>query len=92
MERGYRSIQNINMKKYQIISKFPTSLTEEDLIHIQKVTVEYLKSHEYVTNRILRQIVNVTYDQAIFFFGRMIKRKVIKKVGTSSGTRYILSK
>lgn len=79
----------MNKQDYQIISQFPTSLTDKDLVQIKRVMLDYLKTHEFVTNRILREIVNVTYDQAIFFFGKMLKQKVLKKIGISSGTRYV---
>ena len=82
---------SIDKQTYRIVSKFPTKLTEEDLIHIRSIVLNYLKTNEFVTNRILREIVGVTYDQAIFFYGQMLKRKVLQKVGTASGTRYILS-
>ena len=82
---------NINKQNYQIVSKFPTKLTDEDLIHIQRIALSYLKTHEFLTNRILRRIARVEYDQAIFFYGKMLKRKVLKRIGKASGTRYILS-
>lgn len=79
----------MNKKNCQITSQFPTSLTDKDLVQIKRVMLDYLKTHEFVTNRILREIVSVTYDQAIFFFGKMLKQKVLKKIGISSGTRYV---
>jgi predicted HTH transcriptional regulator len=77
-------------KQDQIISKQPTKLTEEDLKYVQQIVVKYLKSHEFVTNRILRGVVSITYDQAIFFFAQMLKRKGLNKVGNAGSTRYIL--
>ena len=80
-------------KKYhRIVSKRPSRLTEEDLVNVQRIALDYLKTHEFVTNRILRKIAGVEYDQAIHFYNEMLKRKVIKKIGIASATRYILSR
>lgn len=79
-------------KTYKIISKHPSRLAEEDLFNVQRIALDYLKTHEFVTNRILRKIAGVEYDQAIHFYNEMLKRKVIKKIGMASATRYILRK
>lgn len=81
----------MNKKKYKIVSGFPTSLTESDLIHIQHIVIDYLKIHDFVTNRLLREIIDITYDQAIYFYRKMLERKILKKIGTASGTRYIMN-
>jgi predicted HTH transcriptional regulator len=80
----------MNNHHNQILSKIRTKLTEDDLTRVQRVVFAHLKTHESITNRVLREITSVTYDQAIFFFGQMLKRKALKKIGTSSATRYIL--
>lgn len=77
-------------QNHRITSKLPTKLTEEDLVHVQRIALDYLKAHGFVTNRILREIAGVTYDQAIYFYGQMLKRKVLKKIGTASATRYLV--
>ena len=33
---------------------------------------------------------HIRYDQAIYFFGQMLQRRFLKKIGSSSATRYIL--
>mgnify|MGYP000524701196 CR=1 FL=1 len=77
-------------KKYKPISKCPTSLTEKDIGHIRRIAIHHLKNHESLTNRGLRGIVDITYDQAIYFYRRMLDRGVLERVGISSGTKYIL--
>ena len=81
----------MNKQNYQIVSKSPTSLTEKDLIHIQHIVVDYLKDQEFITNRILRKVTSVTYDQAIFFHNEMLKKKVLQRIGKASAIRYILN-
>ncbi len=74
---------------YRIASRMARRLTLEDLNHIQGIVNDYLKTHAFVTNQILRKIAKVTYDQAAVFFGEMLKRKFLKRIGKGSGTRYI---
>jgi predicted HTH transcriptional regulator len=75
---------------YQIRSTLRTKLAEEDLVHVQRIALDFLKKHEWVTNRNLREITSVTYDQAIYFYGQMLKRRVLKKIGTGSVTHYVV--
>jgi predicted HTH transcriptional regulator len=77
-------------KKYKPISKCPTALTEKDISHIRRIAIRHLKSHEFLTNRELRGIVDISYDQAIYFYRRMLDRGVLERVGIASGTKYIL--
>lgn len=78
------------MKKYKPISKCPTSLTEKDISQIQRVAVRFVKKHNFLTNRYLRGIVDITYDQAIYFYRKMLDSGVFERVGVASGTRYVL--
>ncbi len=78
-------------KKYKIVSEFPTSLTEKDLTRIQDIVIKYLKANDFVTNRLLREVIDITYDQAIYFYRKMLEREILKKIGTASGTRYIMN-
>ena len=76
-------------KKYKPESLLPTRLTQEDINRIQRIVSEFLESHQFVTNRELRQQVDIGYDQAIHFFSEMLKRGILEKLGTSSATRYV---
>jgi hypothetical protein len=51
-----------------------------------------LECNAFITNRILREQIDLTYDQAIHFFQEMVKVDILVRVGTSSGTRYVLSR
>ena len=66
-----------------------TKLTDKDLRHAQRIAVAYLRTHEFLTNRIMRKIANISYDQAVTFFNLMLKRKVLKRHGMTAGTRYV---
>jgi hypothetical protein len=79
-------------EKYEIASRHLTRLTDQDLANVQRTVLDYLNTHEFVTNRILRDIVGITYDQAIFFYVQMLNRKVLQKIGARSTTRYVLSR
>ena len=79
-------------QKYKPESSLPTRLTKEDIIRIQRIVLEFLESHQFITNRELRQQVDIGYDQAIHFFSEMLKCDILKKVGTSSATRYVPSR
>ena len=41
--------------------------------------IEVSKNHEFVTNRILRGMTIVNYDQAIFFFGSDAETEITKE-------------
>jgi hypothetical protein len=53
-------------------------MKDEDITRLQGIVFDYLETHDFVTNRILRGIANVTYDQAISFFGEMVNRDTLK--------------
>lgn len=72
-------------------SKSRTRMAEEDLLRVQRLVIDHLKTNAFVTNHALRKLAGITYDQAIFFFGQMLKRNAIMKIGTASSTRYTLS-
>ena len=82
----------LNRRNKGVVYIVTTRLSPEDVVCIQKVVLRYLKNHEFVTNRILRGMTIVNYDQAIFFFGRMLKQKLLKKVGVGRATRYVLNR
>lgn len=67
-----------------------TKLTTEQLDRVQAEVAAYLKTHDYVTNRVLRAQTDISYDQAIYFFGQMLQRRFLKKIGRSSATRCVL--
>jgi hypothetical protein len=50
---------------------------------------EHINAHGSITNRELRRIAGITYDEAIRFFKEATDRRVLLRVGKASGTRYI---
>jgi predicted HTH transcriptional regulator len=52
--------------------------------------MEFVRIHEAIRNRDLRQIADVGYDQATRILSRAVKEGALQRVGSGSGTRYIL--
>jgi len=73
-------------------SGIPTRLSKEKIKSVKILVQHYLQNNEYITNSMLRKISGITYDQAIHFFGEMIKEDLLDRIGTTSSTRYILKK
>jgi hypothetical protein len=69
-----------------------TRLNDEDLAQIRGAIVNYLQKHEFITNRLLRGLADIGYDQCIFAFGELLRSGDLVKVGTASATRYVLAK
>ncbi len=68
------------------------TLSEEECRRVERLTVEYLVIHSTITNRELRALGKVSSDQAIWFFGRMVKRGKLRRVGSRGSTKYVLSR
>ncbi len=66
-----------------------TKLTSEEIGRVRGLVFEYIKSHGSIRNRELRAVSQISYDQAIHFFGEMVRRGGLKRIGTRSGTRYV---
>lgn len=65
-----------------------TKLSKMQVRETQRVVTAYLRTQPYITNRILRSLAKVNYDQAIQFFNLMLEKGVLQKEGKASGTRY----
>ena len=50
--------------------------------------MDFLGTHPFVTNKILRSLTGINYDQAIQFFNLMLDTQKLRKEGVGSGTRY----
>lgn len=68
------------------------TLTEESLTKISDKVHLYLVSHGTISNRELRALTGITYDQAIYYFNCMVISGKMLRLGKSSGTRYQLIK
>jgi len=66
-----------------------TKLTSEEISRFRGLVFEYIKTHGSIRNRELRAISQFSYDQATHFFSEMVRRGVLKRMGTRSGTRYV---
>jgi predicted HTH transcriptional regulator len=66
------------------------TLNEDRLAELEKLVLEFMCDHETITNRKLREISSINYDQAIYFFNRMIEKGTLKRIGVSSGIKYVL--
>ncbi len=67
-----------------------TKLSQGELLQTQEVVLDYLKTHDTITNRALRQMTSVGYDQAVHFFNEMVSSGVLLRIGKGSGTKYVL--
>jgi hypothetical protein len=64
------------------------TLTEEQLLQVQRRVVDFLAHNPFITNRKLRDISGLSYDQAIMFFNTMLARGTLKRTGVASSTKY----
>jgi hypothetical protein len=72
--------------------KHKTTLTSEEFSKIELIVLDYLETKEFISNREIRNLTGIGYDQAIFFFASMIENRILIKVGASSATKYCRSK
>lgn len=68
-----------------------SKISDGDFGRIESQIMDYLSSHEAITNRSLRQLCGVNYDNAIHIFNRMVAEGKLERIGVSSGTRYVRS-
>lgn len=66
-----------------------TRLNDEDLAQIRCAILSYLEEHEFITNRLLRELTSFGYDQCIFAFNELMGSGDLVKIGTASATRYV---
>lgn len=74
-----------------MLDRIKSSCDKADYGRAVKLTSEYLRTHPAITNRELRAISAVSYDDAIRFLGRMVDEGLLTRMGKSSGTRYVLA-
>lgn len=68
-----------------------TRLSDEKLAQIRSAVLRYLENHEFITNRLLRGLTDIGYDQSIYVFADLKRSGDILRIGTSSATRYVLA-
>jgi len=64
-------------------------LAEPEYLRLRSLAEAYLHQHKSITNRELRGITRLTYDQAIAFLNHMCEEKRLVKRGRFGGTHYI---
>jgi len=68
-----------------------TTLAADTLAKVRVAIFRYLRDHESITNRALRELTGIGYDQAIDAFRKLQKSGDLNKEGVASATRYVLS-
>jgi len=69
--------------------QFPTKLSPTELAMIQSKVMAFLAANPSVSNRSLRKLTGIGYDQAIHFFGEMLSRGILKRLGNGAATKYV---
>ena len=66
-------------------------ISDEERTKCELHMEQYLARNPSITNRELRALTGISYDQAITFFNAMIANGRLVRIGKSSGTKYRLS-
>ncbi len=67
-----------------------TVLNDDELREVFILLEEYFQNNEFITNKLLRKTIAITYDQAIYFFKIATREGRLVRVGSGSGTKYVL--
>ena len=51
--------------------------------------MRYLEKKLSINNKELRGLSGITYDQATYFFNRLLKEGKLLRTGRTAGTRYV---
>jgi predicted HTH transcriptional regulator len=52
--------------------------------------IHYVQKHGSITNRECRELLDVSYDNAIRLLGGLTRVGILRRQGVSSGTKYVL--
>jgi hypothetical protein len=66
-----------------------STLTEDQIRHVEQIAMRYLEKHGSINNKALRGLSGITYDQATYFFNRMLQEGRLLRMGRTAGTRYV---
>src|SRR5216683_3256135 len=58
-----------------------STLTEDQIRHVEQIAMRYLEKHVSINNKALRGLSGITYDQATYFFNRMLKEGRLLRIG-----------
>jgi len=64
-------------------------LSDEEFKAAKKMVMAYLACHTSITNRELRALTQLNYDQAVSFFNRMISHGNLLRVGKTTSIKYL---
>jgi hypothetical protein len=67
----------------------PTRLPEAQIHHIEQIVITYLDKNPSISNTELRALADIRYDQATYFFNRMLEEGKLRRTGKTSGIRYV---
>jgi hypothetical protein len=65
-------------------------LRGEQLRDVEQAALLYVSTHGSITNREIRSLTGINYDQAIWFFNEMLRGGTLQRTGTASTTRYVM--
>lgn len=72
------------------LSPTRSALSEAELSKVESRVMKYLATHESIANRDIRELADITYDQAGEFLRTMNERGTLRRIGAHSQTRYTL--
>lgn len=72
------------------MSRPRTRITEKEFAKIVVSVRKFLKKESSITNRTLRVLTGLNYDQAISFFSTAVARGELRRCGRGSTTHYTL--
>jgi len=64
-------------------------LSDNDFRAAKEMVLAYMASHNSITNRELRALTQLNYDQAVSFFNRMVAEGHFLRIGKTTTTRYV---
>jgi hypothetical protein len=67
-------------------------LSDEQYARAKEMVIAYMTDHQSIANRELRALTQLSYDQAVTFFNKMIADGILKRVGKTTTTRYFSSR
>jgi hypothetical protein len=63
-------------------------LSEQEFASAKEKVLAYLAARKSITNRELRALTQLNYDQAVSFFNKMIAYGYVTRLGKTTATRY----
>ncbi len=67
----------------------PTSTKIKITNEMKQSIYHFIKKNGYITNRQCRELLNISYDQAIHLFNQLIESKELIREGKASATKYV---